>query len=107
MEQEPPTIGLTINKYSTRTKLHYLACDRSEGKLSNPLVTTKGNLGLTSPNSLDQHQNHNSWFARCSPCYPGSNKQNTQFQVVLNKTFCPSPQPLSHQQLKHSQKKKN
>ena len=32
---KPTTMGLTICKYSTHTKLHHLACDRSEGKLLN------------------------------------------------------------------------
>ena len=33
--QKPTTIGLTICKYSTCTKLRHLHRDRSEGKLSN------------------------------------------------------------------------
>ena len=28
------------------------------------------------------------------------------FQLVLNKTFCPTPQPLTHRQLKHHQRTK-
>ena len=29
-----------------------------------------------------------------------------QFQLTLNKTFCPAPQPLTYQRLKHRQRAK-
>ena len=65
-QQKPTTIGLTICKYSTCTKLRRFACGRSAGKLLDPWYE-KEHLELTPPpppHSLDQHQNHKSWVTR-------------------------------------------
>ena len=43
-------------------------------------------------------------YAYCVGSNPGWKKM--RFQLALNKTFCPNPQPLTHRQVKQRQRKK-
>ena len=97
--------GLTIYKYSTHTKLHHLAVRLRES--SHTLKLSNKRKSWTFPLFLDQHQNHKSGRARCSPSlwdFSQINKQKIRFQLDLNKNLCLASPLLSHQQLKHLHK---
>ena len=108
-KKTPTTIGLTIYKYWTRTKLCYLARSRSEGSSQIPGVR-KENLEITShSHSLIQTRTIKAGWQDASLTlldFSWSNKQKIWFQLALSKTFGPTPRPLSHLQLKHLHKTK-
>ena len=106
---KPTTTGSTIYKCSTRTKLCDLNWCWSEGKLSNPWDNNRKSwTHLLLIPLINNRAIKAGWLDPPLTLwnFSQSNKQKIQFELALNKTFCPTPPPLSYQQLKHPNKTK-